>query len=201
MSGLTFTFSANFSRATGGAGGTCGTSLNAGSSCTVNLVFASAAPAGAKSGTLTIGTSSTVPAPAAVSLNGTSTLPVAATVAAPAGDPVAFGTTARGSNGATVIVMTVSNPAGNPTLNLSFALSGTNPTYWSRQTTGAGAGSDCGTTVAAGVTCNVRYRFNPPSNGAGGTVGAKSATVTVSSTTPSATFAPITSVTLSGTAN
>jgi hypothetical protein len=118
-------------------------------------------------------------------------------VTTPAGSPVAYTTTNRGSNGQTTTVMTVSNPAGNPSMNLTYGVTG-DSAYWSRQT---GNGSDCGTTLNANTTCSVRYRFNPPSTGNGGTVGAKSATVTLTSSTNGASFTPVNSVTLTGTAN
>jgi hypothetical protein len=95
--------------------------------------------------------------------------------------------------------MTVTNPAGNPRLtNMTYALAGTDPTYWSILT---GAQGDCGTSIAANTTCNVRLRFNPPASGSGGTAGVKSATLTVGSTMSGLLFTPIDSLTVGGTAN
>jgi hypothetical protein len=82
MTGTSIAFggtNANYFRRSTTNPGSCGTgatfTVNAGSSCTINVVFAPpAAPTGttgAKSGTLSIGTSSTVPPPAAVTLSGT----------------------------------------------------------------------------------------------------------------------------------
>jgi hypothetical protein len=198
MSGLTFAFSGNFQRGTGGT--QCGTSLSQGNSCNVRVVFAPTGSAGPQSGSLTIGTTSAVPVPAAIGLSGTATTPAPTTVTQ---GTVAFPAVNRGSNGATQIVMTVNNPSGNPAIALSFALSGANPTSWN---TRSGANScvnsngNTSGTLASGATCYMYYRFSPPS-GAGITAGPRGATVTVTSGTSGITFTPINNVTLTGTAN
>jgi hypothetical protein len=199
MTGVAFSFAGNFHRATGSAAGSCSTTggnLNAGSNCTVNVVFAPTGSAGTQTGTLTFVTSSTVPVPAAITLTGTATVPGPATVTP---GTVGFPNTNRGSQSGIQTVLTVSNPTTNPTLTgMSYVLGGSNPGYWTRVT---GAGSDCGTTLNANSTCNARYRFTPPSTASGATAGAKSATVTVSTSMAGVTFTPISGVTLTGSAN
>lgn len=80
MTGLSFALGgANptyFRRAAGAAGGTCGASLVAGTSCTYGVVFAPPAAAaggtaGAKAATLAVTTTSLVPAPAPATVTGT----------------------------------------------------------------------------------------------------------------------------------
>jgi hypothetical protein len=82
-----------------------------------------------------------------------------------------FPNTTRGAVSTTQLV-TLTNPAGAGMLAVTLSFSGTNPTYFGRSTTTPGT---CGANLNAGSSCTVGVVFAPPSAGAGGTIGAKSA--------------------------
>jgi hypothetical protein len=193
--GITLAFSpAVFSRPAGVAGGTCTTTLAAGATCTINVVFAPTA-LGAVSGTLTITANVTVTG-SPVALSGTGVAPVVAAVLAPPSRN--FGTVTRGSLGP-VQVFTLTN-SGNVTLTgiTQGVLGGTNATefFVNRllSTCGpAGNGQLLGqTTLAPGAVCVVTVQFRPQTTQ---TTGVKNATISVTDAAGTQTS------TLTGTAN
>jgi hypothetical protein len=149
---------------------TCGSSLAANSTCTISVAFAPTT-AGSLTGTLTVGTIGTV------ALNGTGVAPVATL------SPTSFifgneylGTTSAGA------VFTFTN-AGIASIKVSrVSLGGTN----SNQFTIPAASNLCAgqtlTTTSPGNSCTFTVSFNPTS------VGSKSATVTVNSTSGTTSF-------------
>jgi hypothetical protein len=202
-------FSGNFRRPTGNAGGSCSFDnqffLNSGASCTINVVFNPplGSATGVQTGSLTI--TSSLPQ-IVVGLSGTATVPAPAVVAGfgTTITPIDFGVDARGGpTGQTLAVMNVSNPVGNPTMNVATALSGANANNWTR-INGVGLGN-CfagggAANLAAGANCTIYYRFQPPGGG-GNPAGQKTATVTLSTSTANATFAPVSSSVMTGLAN
>jgi hypothetical protein len=196
LTGITVVVTAPFARPTGTAGGTCGATLTAGSTCTINVVFSPTA-AGAANGTATITGSVTVTG-SPVSLSGTGVAAVAAASLTPASRN--FGTVARGTTLlAPIQVFTLTN-TGNVTLTgiAQGVLGGTNATEFTVRralsTCGpAGGGQALGlTTLNPGATCTVTVAFTPLTTQ---TTGAKSATVSVTDLAGTQTS------TLTGTAN
>jgi hypothetical protein len=151
--GLTFS-SARYSRPAGAAGGTCGATLAAASTCTINVVFAPTAT-GLVNATLTIAGSVAVTG-SPVSLSGTGT--AAATVSI---SPLTITLPTGSSTGTGTVTLTNTAPAGGASLQVTnVAVSGgTLATYLF--TNGAAAGPDncTGTTVAPGASCTVSVRF------------------------------------------
>jgi hypothetical protein len=154
-----------FARPAGGAGGTCGTTLLAGATCTINVVFAPTTT-GAKTGTVTITANVTV-AGSPVGLSGTGvTGSVAANLTPTSWTPSAT----RGCAGTACPsqAFTLTN-SGN--VNLTGighgTLGGANPTEF----TVVAASSTCGpaggaqtvgqTTLAPGASCMFTVRFTP----------------------------------------
>ena len=154
--GVTLVFSGPFTRATGGQGGagTCAGTLNAGATCTINVVFTPTAP-GAATGSLTIaGTGATVTG-SPVGLSGTGAAAVRSFTATP--NPLAFGNVHTGST--STLGVTVTNTGNVALAGGSFTgLSGvfTHPA--------GGAGGNCGTTLAIGASCTYNVRFAPGTN-------------------------------------
>jgi hypothetical protein len=151
--------SANFAVA---AGTTCvsGATVAPGASCSLNVTFSAAAPAGGKSGTLTLrdnaGGSQTV------SLTGTATQPTVAFTSATLGTlstsfgqrQLAFGNLT--GTPTSIVTLTASNGA------VTFGTAGvsnTNPASFSK-----GADSCSGRTIAAGGTCTITINFAAPFN-------------------------------------
>lgn len=125
----------------------CGTSLGAGASCTINVVF-SPAGVGSRTGSLSLSSNST-PAPAAVNLSGTGL----GAVASFSPTSLTFGTQLVGTSSAAQAV-TLSN-TGNTALTISaFVMAGD-----FAQT------NNCGTSLAAGATCTVNVTFVPTARG------------------------------------
>jgi len=150
------------------AGGTCGTTLAAGASCTITVTF-SPTTAGAKTGTVTITASVTVSG-SPVALSGTG---VAATVSAsltpPTWNATCTGAACTGLLTAPTQILTLTN-TGNATLTgiTQGVLGGTNANQWTitrpLSTCGpAGGGQMLGqTTLAPGASCIVTVRcINP----------------------------------------
>ncbi|HEV2991129.1 MAG TPA: choice-of-anchor D domain-containing protein, partial [Candidatus Angelobacter sp.] len=138
---------------------TCGTSLGAGASCSINIVFTPTA-VGNRSGSLSLSSNSN-PAPAAVTLNGTGLGAVASLSPA----SLTFGSQLVGTSSSAQTV-TLSN-TGNTALTIStFVMAGD-----FAQT------NNCGTSVAAGATCTVNVTFAPTARGTGsGSLGLNSNT-------------------------
>jgi sugar lactone lactonase YvrE len=131
----------------------CQPSLAYGASCTVNVTFTpSSTGLGTQSGTLTL-TDSDGGSPQTVTLTGTG---IAGTpLASLTPNPVAFGNQAVGvtSNGQVVVL----SNTGTAALNITgVSISGTNPTDFSFT-------SGCGTSLAAGSSCNISVNFTPAS--------------------------------------
>ncbi|HEU4416264.1 MAG TPA: choice-of-anchor D domain-containing protein [Candidatus Angelobacter sp.] len=124
---------------------TCGTSLAAGASCSINVTFAPLAR-GSRSGTLTVNSSAAGPAPV-VSLTGTGIAPVASLTGSLAFAPQVVGTTSTRS-------ATLTNN-GDATLNIaSIVISGA----FSQTNT-------CGASLAAGSSCTIQVSFTPTTAG------------------------------------
>jgi hypothetical protein len=196
LTGIALTFSpAQFSRPAGAAAGTCGTTLGAASTCTINVVFSPNAQ-GALNGTLTITASVTVSG-SPVLLSGTGVAPVVSASLAPTSRN--FGTVTRGNLLGPIQVFTLTN-TGNVTLTgiTQGALGGANPTEFTvirlLSTCGpAGGGQLLGqTTLAPGGMCVVSVQFRPLTSEP---TGVKNATLSVTDAAGTQTSS------LTGTAN
>jgi hypothetical protein len=133
----------------------CGTSLAADASCSIYLTFT---PASAAGFTATLQVSDNAAgSPQASTLTGTGTAPPApAATFAP--NPVAFASEAIGTTSATTTVILTNS--GNATMTITgISIGGTNPTDFAT-TTGSNA---CGSTLAAGASCNIYVTFTPAS--------------------------------------
>jgi len=179
--GIALAFSSTvYSRPAGAAGGTCGATLAANSTCSISVVFAPTAP-GASSGTLTI-TASVAVAGSPVALSGTGLARVVSATLTPTS--WAAPTTTRGCGGACPVQVFVLTNTGNVPLTgvLQGVLGGTNASEFSVvrlvSTCGpAGGGQLLGqTTLAPNGACIVTVRFSPV---AAQTIGAKTATISV----------------------
>jgi hypothetical protein len=191
LTGITLAFSPGFSRPTGLAGGTCGTTLTSGT-CTINVVFSPNA-LGAFSGTLTI-TANAVVAGSPVSLTGTGVAPVVGASLSPTSRN--FGNATRGVSafGAPTQVFRLTN-TGNVTLTgiTQGVISGTDaadfPVVRVTSTCGpAGGGQLLGqTTLAPGASCAVTLQFRPLTTDAVGAKGPATLTVTDAAGTQTST--------------
>lgn len=152
-------------------GGSCGTSVPAGTSCTVGVVFKPTA-AGARSGALTIthnGISTAIP----IALSGTANGALQAGLSADASN-VDFGTQTVGVASAARTV-TLTN-TGTASLDFgSIGVSGANAGDFTR-----GGSCAVGTPLAVGATCTVTATFSPAA------AGARSASIAVAATAPAA---------------
>jgi hypothetical protein len=155
LTGITVVVTAPFSRPTGAAGGTCGTTLAAASTCTINVVFSPTA-GGAATGTATI-TGSVAVTNSPVSLTGTGVATAAIASVTPAS--LAFGNVGTGTT-STAQALTLSNTGTGPLNTIAVVV--TAP--FSRPT--GAAGGTCGTTLAAASTCTINVVFSPTAAGA-----------------------------------
>jgi len=133
---------------------TCPSTLAAGSSCSIAVVFTPAA-ATTYTATLSVASSATS-TPQTITLTGTGT--AASTPPTPAQavlstTTIAFPGTALGGT-ATAISVTLSNPGGSTLTAISIALGGTNATNFSETTT-------CAATLSAGSSCTISATFTP----------------------------------------
>ncbi len=126
---------------------TCGSSLGASASCTVNVAFAPEV-AGALNGSLAI-SDSAPDSPQTISLSGTGDLPL--TILPPA---LAFGAETVGSTTAAKIATLTNNTPS--TLSFSFAASGNYAINSS--------GTTCGASLASLAKCNIAVTFTPSAN-------------------------------------
>ncbi|MGA8939800.1 MAG: choice-of-anchor D domain-containing protein [Acidobacteriaceae bacterium] len=130
----------------------CSATLDAGSSCSINVVFDPSAT-GASSATLSVADNVTG-SPQAVALTGTGTA-AAAPVVTLSPNPVAFGNQTTGTT-STATAVTLSN-TGNASLTItSITIGGANPSDFAKTTT-------CGSTLAAGSSCTILVTFTPAS--------------------------------------
>jgi trimeric autotransporter adhesin len=157
ISGLTISTTGDFAR----SGGSCGTSLGTGLSCTVLVNFTPTA-AGTRSGTLSISHNNTL-TPIAIALSGTG-VSVGAPVASITPSAVTLTDTAIGSTSAAQSV-NVAN-TGNAALSLtSISLSNASDFVIAGGTCAAGG------SVAAGSSCTVSVAFKPSAGAAGARAG------------------------------
>ena len=143
-----------FSRPTGAAGGTCGTTLNAGSSCSINVVFHPTAN-GAASGSLTI--TANVPVTGSpVSLSGTG---VAQPTVSITPNPLTITLPTGVSTGTGTVTLTNTAPAGGASVTVTNVnvSGGSFLTYIFNQVLGQ---NNCqGATLNPGQSCTVGVRF------------------------------------------
>lgn len=164
LSALTVGTSGDFTR----SGGTCGSTLATGTSCTVQVAFAPTA-SGTRSGTLSIAHSNTL-TPMAIALSGTASgSVVTAPLASITPSALTLAATAIGATSAAQNV-NVAN-SGNAALSIS-AIGLSNPADF----TIAGGTCAAGGSVAAGASCTVSVAFKP----AAGTTGTRSGSLTIS---------------------
>jgi len=174
LGGINITVTAPFSR----SGGSCGTTLNAGATCTIGVVF-SPATTGPATGSVNI-TASVGVAGSPVSLTGAGITQVGGASLTPTSRN--FGTVTRGSLGP-VQMFILKNTGNVPLTNIAQGtLGGTDLTEFSI----IGFFSTCGpagggqffsqTTLAPGASCVVTVEFRPLTTQS---TGAKSATVSI----------------------
>jgi hypothetical protein len=149
---LTGTNTADFAETT-----TCGTTLAAGSTCTISATFAPAA-AGSYTASISVADDATG-SPQTATLSGTGTA-APAPIASLSPTTLAFPSTTAGST-ATALSTTLSN-TGNAVLNISgITLTGTNTADFAITT----SDTACGATLAAGSTCTISATFTPAAAG------------------------------------
>jgi hypothetical protein len=187
LTGISIVATAPFSRPTGTAGGSCGATLNAAGTCTINVVFAPTT-ASALVGTLTV-TGNVAVAGSPVSLSGTGSAATATATVSPSA--LGFGNWLTGATSAPLTV-TVTNTGNVALAGGTFAFVGGTSQPFSRITNGSFPASapNCGTTLAAGAACTIKVVFRPA------TATAFNSTLTAAYTGATATPA---SVTLTGT--
>ncbi len=164
VTGFPITGSASFSETT-----TCGSSLAAGASCDVALVFAPQA-VGAQSATLSV-TSNTSGAAPAVALTGTGTAPPEPVVTLTP-DSLSFGNQTQGTSSAAQQI-TVKNTGNASLTGIVVSLSESQPDVAREARAQAStltspnysATSTCGATLNVGATCTVSVTFAPTATG------------------------------------
>jgi len=130
---------------------TCGSSVAAGSNCTISVTFTPAA-SGSRTASVSI-TDNASGSPQTVSLSGTGT----ATLASLSPTSLSFGNQSVGTT-STVQTLTLSN-TGNAALSItSLALTGTNASDFAQSNT-------CGSSLAAGANCTIAVMFTPSVTG------------------------------------
>ena len=130
------------------ASNTCGSSLAAAASCTVNVNFKPAI-SGSITGSLAI-SDSAPDSPQTVSLSGTGSLPLSLSVAT-----LAFGSETVGKTSTAKTVTLTNNQS--TTLSFAFSASGNYST--------SSSGTTCGASLASKAKCNIAVAFTPTANG------------------------------------
>jgi alpha-tubulin suppressor-like RCC1 family protein len=145
-----------------GTGGTCGTSLAAGASCTLIVTYAPVA-AGATTQTLTLayydGGATTSEA---ITVTGTAVTLASIAFTLPVTNPYDFGTLTTSAAQGTV-TYTVQNTGGQAAT--SFAASALSAPFSYVGGTYPGTGGTCNTTLASGATCTMVLGFKPTAAG------------------------------------
>jgi hypothetical protein len=178
--GIALTFTGPFARATGGggAGGTCGATLNGGATCTINVTFTPTG-VGAATGTLAIAASAPVTG-SPVALSGTGA--AATRTANVSANALGFGSWATGT-ASNPLTLTVTNTGNVALAGGTFTFGGGTPQPFSRPN--GNAGGTCGAALAVGASCTVTVRFAPTATGA------ISRTLTVAYTGATVTNSPV----------
>jgi len=127
---------------------TCGSTLNSGGFCTVNVTFTPSI-AGALTGSLAV-SDSAPDSPQTIALSGTGTLPLSISPTS-----LAFGTQTVGTTSAAKTVTLTNNQS--TTLSFSFSASGSYAINSS--------GTTCGASLASKGTCKIAATFTPTANG------------------------------------
>jgi hypothetical protein len=175
--GIAVAVTAQFSR----AGGTCGATLAAGTTCTITVVFAPTAT-GAATGTATISANVAVTG-SPVTLSGTGVAAVRSASVTPTS--LAFGNGATGTTSPAQTV-TVTNTGNTALAGGTFTFGGGTPQPFSRATFLQGGGGTCGATLAVGASCTFNVVFAPT------TVASFTRTLTVAYTGATVTGSPVT---------
>jgi hypothetical protein len=126
----------------------CGTSVNAGSSCTINVTFDPVA-SGSRTATLSV-TDSAGNSPQTVSVSGTGVIAVTLSTTS-----LSFGTVLVGSK-STATPVTLTNNQSVSLNNIGISVSGA----------GFSQVNTCGTSIAAGAQCTITVTFAPKASGA-----------------------------------
>ncbi|KAA6464599.1 choice-of-anchor D domain-containing protein [Acidobacteria bacterium AB60] len=189
-SGINVAISAPFARANAfqGGAGSCGGTLNALSTCTINVVYSPGTGVTSSTGTAAITATGVTVSGSPVALNGTGLAPTHLASVSP--NPLAFGNWPAGTT-SNSMALTVTNTGNSPLAGGTFTFGGGTPQQFSRPA--GAAGGTCGANLAVGASCTINVRFAAgPSSGIN-----YSRTLTVAYT--GATVTP-TAVTLTGSA-
>jgi cardiolipin synthase A/B len=130
---------------------TCGTSLNAGASCTIAVTFTPAAAAN-YTATVTVASDATS-GPQTITVTGAGTASTAPAQAVLSATTIAFGSTSVNGT-SSVMSVTLSNPGGATLSGISIALAGTNASNFAETST-------CGATLTASSSCTISATFSP----------------------------------------
>jgi hypothetical protein len=142
----------------------CGTSVAAGTSCTISVIFQPAA-AGVRSAALSVSDSDPT-SPQTVSLSGTGTAPAVGV----SPTTVSFGNQlVNATSGAQVV--TISSTGTSPLLINSITIAGTNAGDFAQT-------NNCGSSLAPGSSCTINVTFAPTA------AGLRSATLSISDNVP-----------------
>ena len=136
--------------------GCTATSLAIAGTCAITVRFLPTS-AGVKTATLSISYGG-VPQP--VTLTGAGWTAVTVTPATTATAPYSFGAVAAGTTSAPT-TFTLTNPAGNPTLNIA-AITFSSTYFYRDGPAGTATGGTCGSSLAGGATCTILVVFSPP---------------------------------------
>jgi hypothetical protein len=152
VTGISISVSGDFAQSSS----SCGSSLVANSSCTINVTFTPTA-AGTRTGTLTVNDSAGTQT---TSLTGSGTVNVSLTPAS-----FNFGSVGVGNSSAPQ-AFTLSNGNGTSVTGVSVSVTGTNQGDFTQN-------NNCGSTLTANSSCTINVTFTPAANGS------RSATLTV----------------------